>query len=126
MVVPVTRVLIGVALIAGAFIRLAAFGGALQMLMFYLGGWEGELLALFDSTLIYARTCSRYNDPPVIPPRSGVVVTGSIYRSTIYWNDPDAGVNSREPTSGGLSTNMRSVTTRSDDHCWMRHTQFDP
>ena len=54
MVVPVTRVLIGVALIAGAFVRLAAFGGALQMLMFYLGGWEGELLALFDSTLIYA------------------------------------------------------------------------
>ena len=52
--VPVTQVLIGVALIAGAFVRLAAFGGALQMLMFYLGGWEGELLALFDSTLIYA------------------------------------------------------------------------
>jgi len=53
-VVPVTQVLIGAALIAGAFVRLAAFGGALQMLMFYLGGWEGELLALFDSTLIYA------------------------------------------------------------------------
>ncbi|GEM_PF-71245 len=52
--VPVTQVLIGLALIAGAFVRLAAFGGALQMLMFYLGGWEGEWLALFDSTLIYA------------------------------------------------------------------------
>ncbi len=52
--VPVTQVLIGIALIAGAFVRLAALGGALQMLMFYLGGWEGELLALFDSTLIYA------------------------------------------------------------------------
>lgn len=52
--VPVTQVLIGVALILGAFVRLAAFGGALQMVMFYLGGWEGELLALFDSTLIYA------------------------------------------------------------------------
>jgi len=53
-VIPVTQVLIGVALIAGAFVRLAAFGGALQMIAFYLGGWEGELLALFDSTLIYA------------------------------------------------------------------------
>ncbi len=53
-IIPVTQVLIGVALIAGAFVRLAALGGAMQMLMFYLGGWEGELLALFDSTLIYA------------------------------------------------------------------------
>ncbi|OVE84117.1 DoxX family membrane protein [Natronolimnobius baerhuensis] len=53
-VVPVTQVLIGVALIAGAFVRLAALGGAMQMAMFYLGGWEGQWLALFDSTLIYA------------------------------------------------------------------------
>lgn len=53
-VIPVTQVLIGVALITGAFVRLAAFGGALQMTAFYLGGWEGEWLALFDSTLIYA------------------------------------------------------------------------
>lgn len=53
-VVPVTQVLIGVALIAGAFVRLAALGGAMQMTMFYLGGWAGEFLALFDSTLIYA------------------------------------------------------------------------
>ncbi|GAA0507930.1 thiosulfate dehydrogenase [quinone] large subunit [Halorubrum aquaticum] len=53
-VVPVTQVLIGVALIAGAFVRLAALGGAIQMTMFYLGGWAGEFLALFDSTLIYA------------------------------------------------------------------------
>ena len=52
--VPWTQVLIGVALIAGGFVRLAAFGGAVQMMLFYLGGWEGELLALFDSTLIYA------------------------------------------------------------------------
>ena len=52
--VPVTQVLIGVALVLGAFVRLAALGGALQMTMFYLGGWEGELLALFDSTLVYA------------------------------------------------------------------------
>jgi len=53
-IVPLTQVLIGVALIAGAFVRLAALGGALQMLMFYFGGWEGEFLALFDSTLVYA------------------------------------------------------------------------
>ena len=52
--IPWTQLLIGVALIAGGLLRLAAFGGALQMLAFYLGGWEGEWLALFDSTLIYA------------------------------------------------------------------------
>ena len=52
-VVPVTQVLIGLALIAGAFVRLAALGGALQMAMFYLGGWEGNWLAAFDSTLVY-------------------------------------------------------------------------
>jgi hypothetical protein len=28
--------------------------GALQMTAFYLGGWAGDWLALFDSTLIYA------------------------------------------------------------------------
>ncbi|MFW6000518.1 MAG: DoxX family protein [Halorubrum sp.] len=53
-VVPVTQVLIGVALIAGAFVRLAALGGAMQMMLFYLGGWSGEALALFESTLVYA------------------------------------------------------------------------
>ncbi|MFP9190682.1 DoxX family protein [Natronosalvus vescus] len=53
-VIPTTQVLIGVALIFGGFVRLAALGGTLQMLAFYLGGWEGEFLALFDSTLIYA------------------------------------------------------------------------
>lgn len=53
-IIPLTQVLIGVALIAGAFVRLAAFGGTLQMIAFYLGGWEGDLFALFDSTLIYA------------------------------------------------------------------------
>ena len=53
-IIPVTQVLIGVALIAGAFVRLAALGGAIQMMAFYLGGWEGGLLGLFDSTLIYA------------------------------------------------------------------------
>ncbi|ELZ36183.1 DoxX family protein [Halorubrum saccharovorum DSM 1137] len=53
-IVPVTQVLIGVALIAGAFVRLAALGGAMQMTLFYLGGWSGDALALFDSTLVYA------------------------------------------------------------------------
>ena len=53
-VIPATQVLIGIGLIVGGLVRLAAFGGALQMLMFYLGGWEGEWLALFDSTLVYA------------------------------------------------------------------------
>lgn len=52
--VPVGQLLIGIALITGAFVRLAAFFGSLQMIAFYLGGWEGEFLALFDSTLIYA------------------------------------------------------------------------
>lgn len=53
-IIPVTQLLIGIALIAGGLLRLAAFGGALQMVAFYLGGWEGDVLALFDSTLIYA------------------------------------------------------------------------
>ena len=52
-IIPTTQVLIGLALIFGAFVRLAALGGALQMALFYLGVWEGEFLALFDSTLIY-------------------------------------------------------------------------
>jgi len=52
-IVPATQLLIGVALIAGAFVRLAALGGAAQMALFYLGGWTGDWLALFDSTLIY-------------------------------------------------------------------------
>ncbi|WP_256403745.1 DoxX family protein [Halorubrum salinum] len=52
--VPATQVLIGAALVVGAFVRLAALGGAAQMLLFYLGGWSGDALALFDSTLVYA------------------------------------------------------------------------
>ena len=52
--VPATQLLIGTALILGAFVRLAALGGAMQMMLFYLGGWTGEALALFDSTLVYA------------------------------------------------------------------------
>ena len=52
--VPATQLLIGAALVLGAFVRLAALGGAMQMMLFYLGGWSGEALALFDSTLVYA------------------------------------------------------------------------
>ncbi len=51
--IPSTQILIGLALIVGGFVRLAAFGGALQMLAFYLGGWEGEWLGFFDNTLVY-------------------------------------------------------------------------
>lgn len=53
-VIPTTQVLIGIALITGAMVRIAAFGGALQMIAFYLGGWPTDLLGVFDSTLIYA------------------------------------------------------------------------
>lgn len=53
-IIPATQVLIGLALIVGVFVRLAALGGALQMSAFYLGGWEGLGLGVFDSTLIYA------------------------------------------------------------------------
>ena len=55
-IVPLTQVLIGIALITGGFVRLAAVGGAIQMLAFYLGGWPlaDGVLAAFGSTLIYA------------------------------------------------------------------------
>ncbi len=53
-IIPLTQVLIGISLITGAMLRLAAFGGAIQMMLFYRGGWEGEILAIFDYTLIYA------------------------------------------------------------------------
>lgn len=52
--VPATQLLIGIAFITGGLVRIAAVGGATQMLLFYLGGWSGDILALFDSTLIYA------------------------------------------------------------------------
>ncbi len=52
-VIPATQLMIGIALLVGAFVRLAALGGALQMTAFYLGGWEGAWLAAFDPTLIY-------------------------------------------------------------------------
>lgn len=56
-VVPATQVLIGVALLAGAAVRLAALGGALQMLLFYLGSWpiaEGGLLEAVNNQVVYA------------------------------------------------------------------------
>lgn len=40
--VPWGEFLIGVALIVGAFVRLAAFFGALMLLTFYLGNWSVE------------------------------------------------------------------------------------
>ncbi|WP_458186147.1 DoxX family protein [Haladaptatus sp. NG-WS-4] len=40
--VPWGELLIGVALLVGAFVRLAAFWGAFMMLMFYFGNWEIE------------------------------------------------------------------------------------
>src|SRR6056297_3905281 len=52
-IVPATQLLIGIALITGAFVRLAALGGAMQMVLFYLGGWTGEWFAVFDSTRVY-------------------------------------------------------------------------
>jgi thiosulfate dehydrogenase [quinone] large subunit len=53
-VVPVSQVLIGLALIVGAFVRLAALGGALQMAMFYLGSWDvAGPLGFVNSDLVY-------------------------------------------------------------------------
>ena len=53
-VVPVTQVLIGLALITGAFVRLAALGGAMQMSMFYLGSWDvAGPLGFVNSDLVY-------------------------------------------------------------------------
>ena len=53
-IVPVTQVLIGLALITGAFVRLAALGGAMQMSMFYLGSWEvAGPLGFVNSDFVY-------------------------------------------------------------------------
>jgi len=54
LVVPLTQVLIGVALITGAFVRLAALGGAMQMSMFFLASWDvAGPLGFFNSDLVY-------------------------------------------------------------------------
>ena len=53
-IVPLTQVLIGVALITGAFVRLAALGGAMQMSMFYLASWDvAGPLGFVNSDLVY-------------------------------------------------------------------------
>lgn len=53
-VVPATQLLIGAALLAGAFVRLAALGGAAQMALFYLGSWEvAGPLGFVNSQLVY-------------------------------------------------------------------------
>lgn len=57
-----TQILIGLALVLGLFVRLAALGGAMQMLLFWMGAWEGGLLAglpvangyVIDSSFVYA------------------------------------------------------------------------
>lgn len=57
-----TQILIGIALLFGIFLRLAAFGGALQMIFFWMGAWEGGLMAglpvehgyVIDSSFVYA------------------------------------------------------------------------
>ncbi|GAB3041896.1 DoxX family protein [Natronobiforma cellulositropha] len=52
-IIPVSQVLIGVALVAGAFVRLAALGAAIQMVMFYFGSWD-VANGLVNSQLVYA------------------------------------------------------------------------
>jgi thiosulfate dehydrogenase (quinone) large subunit len=52
-IVPVTQVLIGVALLAGAFVRLAALGASIQMVMFYFGSWD-VAGGLVNDQLVYA------------------------------------------------------------------------
>ena len=52
-IVPVTQVLIGLALIAGVFVRLAALGAATQMIMFYFGSWD-VANGLINDQLVYA------------------------------------------------------------------------
>ncbi|WP_436345455.1 DoxX family protein [Natronorubrum sp. FCH18a] len=52
-IVPVTQVLIGLALIAGVFVRLAALGAATQMVLFYFGSWD-VAGGLVNDQLVYA------------------------------------------------------------------------
>lgn len=57
-----TQILIGLALVLGLFVRLAALGGALQMLLFWMGAWTAGLAAglpvengyVIDSSFVYA------------------------------------------------------------------------
>ncbi|NKE34565.1 DoxX family protein [Natronococcus sp. JC468] len=52
-IVPVTQVLIGLALLAGVFVRLAALGAATQMVLFYFGSWD-VAGGLVNSQFVYA------------------------------------------------------------------------
>lgn len=53
-VVPATQILIGLALVFGVFVRLAALGGAMQMAMFYLGRWDvAGPLGFVNSDFVY-------------------------------------------------------------------------
>ncbi len=53
-VVPVTQVLIGIGLLVGGLVRLAALGGAMQMSMFYLASWDvAGPLGFVNSDLVY-------------------------------------------------------------------------
>lgn len=52
-IVPATQVLIGLALVAGVFVRLAALGAATQMALFYFGSWD-VAGGLVNSQFVYA------------------------------------------------------------------------
>ncbi|MDJ1432689.1 DoxX family protein [Halostagnicola sp. A-GB9-2] len=52
-IVPWTQLLIGVALIAGVFVRLVALGAATQMVLFYFGSWD-VAGGLVNDQLVYA------------------------------------------------------------------------
>ncbi|MEY7849184.1 DoxX family protein [Natrarchaeobius sp. A-rgal3] len=52
-IVPWTQLLIGLALIAGVFVRLAALGAATQMVLFYFGSWD-VAGGLVNDQLVYA------------------------------------------------------------------------
>lgn len=57
-----TQILIGLALLLGVFVRLAALGGAFQMILFWTAAWQGGLAAglpvangyVIDSSFVYA------------------------------------------------------------------------
>ncbi len=53
-VVPATQILIGVGLLVGGLVRLAALGGAMQMSMFYLASWDmAGPLGFVNADLVY-------------------------------------------------------------------------
>ncbi|OVE85282.1 DoxX family membrane protein [Natronolimnobius baerhuensis] len=53
-IVPATQLLIGVGLLVGGLVRLAALGGAMQMSMFYLASWDvAGPLGFANSDFVY-------------------------------------------------------------------------